>query len=190
MELSVAVEQAFRDQLERAYIDYFYQVRTSMVSAFTIMKKRSFAVRSYLQRHNVQEQDMGQEQPAVDDATAARQQLEELTSQVHSLRTSLQDTRNQLNQLKDKKRGRKNDSGRTQQSDRNHVNARSQQRSSNQDNERTSPQNVQQQSKRNQGKKQGFNKGKNSNVPPSKTQDNQKKKGKQKKPKGKQNKNG
>ena len=58
-----------------------------MVAAFTIMKKRSYAVRAYLQRHETKKQDM--EPEAVDDATAARQQLEELTSQVHSLRTSL-----------------------------------------------------------------------------------------------------
>ena len=87
MELSTSVLQAFRDQLERAYLDYFYQVRTSMVAAFTIMKKCSYAVRAYLHRHEGKEQDM--EPKAVDDATAARQQLEELTSQVHSLRPSL-----------------------------------------------------------------------------------------------------
>ena len=48
LELSTSVLQAFRDQLERAYLDYFYQVRTSMVAAFTIIKRRSYAVRAYL----------------------------------------------------------------------------------------------------------------------------------------------
>ena len=58
MELSTSVMQAFRDQLERVYIDHFYRVRTSMVAAFTIMKKGNYAVRAYLQQHEMKEQDM------------------------------------------------------------------------------------------------------------------------------------
>ena len=127
--LLTMITASFRSQLEDAFIDYAYKVRSSMVAAFTLMKKRSFAVRQYLARNEAQEQVMGQADDDHAETSSAQQQIDVLTSQVQSLRLSLKDTRNQVKQLKDKRRGRKNDDGRMPKFDR-HEPARDDLRSS------------------------------------------------------------
>ena len=92
------VTTAFRDQLECAFVDYCYQVRSFMISAFAIMKRHSFAVRHYLQRNESKDQGMSKQIEGDAASPSTQQQIESLNSQVQSLRQSLQDTRNQLKQ--------------------------------------------------------------------------------------------
>lgn len=122
-----AITTAFRSELESAFMNFFFDVRAAMVDSFNIMKKRSASVRQYLQRHN---QDAGMDTTAQDEPLTPAQQIEDLTSQLASLRASLSDTRNQLKQMKTQKRGgQKNDTGRTYKSDRTKVAALSNKRS-------------------------------------------------------------
>ena len=108
-------------------MNFFFDIRAAMVDSFNIMKKRSASVRQYLQRHN---QDTGMDTTAQDEPLTPAQQIEDLTSQLASLRASLSDTRKQLKQMKTQKRGgQKNDTGRTYKADRTKVAALSNKRS-------------------------------------------------------------
>ena len=123
----ITVTEAFRSQLESTFINYFYEVRAAMVEAFNIMKKRSASISEYLQRHHP---DTGMDTIVPDEPMTPTKQIEDLTSQIASLRASLSDTRNQIKQMKTQKRGgQKNDNGRPQQSGRTKVNAQSKKRS-------------------------------------------------------------
>ena len=122
-----AVATAYHAQLESAFVNYFYEVRAAMVEAFNTMKKRSASVREYLQRHQT---DEGMSTAVPDEPLTPTKQIEDLTSQIASLRASLSDTRNQIKQMKTQKRGgRKNDEGRSQSNNRDKVNAQSKKRS-------------------------------------------------------------